>query len=85
MKLMNSTTPDGVPYSYFACPHCGEEVLDRSQLHEVAENYKTLYRAKLSKWGKSIGLRIPKELIDRYGFKGEVTLIPLEKGVKIVP
>ena len=59
------------------------------QLHEVAEQYRTLkrYNVKLSKWGLSLGIRIPKELVKRYDLKndGEVSIIPEKKGIKILP
>ncbi len=62
--------------------------MDMEQLHEVAEQYRTLrkYQVKLSKWGLSLGLRIPKELVERYHLKNEeeVAIIPEKKGIKIL-
>ena len=88
MKEMSSKTPDGVPYAYFKCSKCGEEVLSMSQLHSVANGYRNLkrYSAKLSKWGQSLGVRIPKDLAKKYNFKeeGEVTIVPEEKGIRII-
>jgi antitoxin component of MazEF toxin-antitoxin module len=59
------------------------------QLHNVAEKYRVMkkYNVKLSKWGLSLGLRIPKELAKKYKFRDnkEVTIIPEDKGIKIVP
>ncbi len=68
MEQLTAKTPDGVEYEYFRCEKCGEEILNMAQLHNVAEKYREMkrYRAKLSQWGKSIGLRIPKELAERY-------------------
>ena len=45
------------------------------------------FHAKISKWGMSLGLRIPKELVKRYKFKDEeeVTMIPEKEGIKIIP
>lgn len=89
MTEMSSKTPEGVVYKYFKCEKCGEEIVDMKQLHNVAEKYREMkkYHVKLSKWGLSIGLRIPKELIKKYNFKNEeeVTLIPEDKGIKIIP
>ena len=47
------------------------------QLHTVANKSRELkkYHAKLTPWGKSLGLRIPSELVKKYNFKEEVTLI----------
>lgn len=89
MKEMISETPEGIKYSYYKCEECGEEILDMKQLHNVAEKYRQLkrYHAKLSKWGQSLGLRIPKELTKKYKFKlhKEVTIIPEDEGIKVIP
>jgi len=78
---------DGTPYQYHSC-NCGEEFLDMKQLHEVAEIYRERKRniAKLSKWGVSLGVRIPKELVQRYNLKdkSEVTFIPEEGSIRII-
>ncbi|MBU1203922.1 MAG: AbrB/MazE/SpoVT family DNA-binding domain-containing protein [Nanoarchaeota archaeon] len=88
MAKKSAKTPEGVGYDYYKCRKCGEEVLNMKQLHEVAEKYRKIriYHTKLSKWGLSIGLRIPKELVNRYGFKNnkEVVLIPEESGIRIL-
>jgi hypothetical protein len=86
MKEMKSKTPEGVQYSYYRCSKCGYEIVDMQQLHHVAEKYRDMkkYHAKLTPWGKSLGLRIPKELTDKYKFKDEVTLIPEDTGIRIV-
>ena len=56
------------------------------QLHEVAERYRTLktYRVKVSRWGGSVGIRLPRELAKHYHFKDEVTLLPEKDGVRIL-
>jgi hypothetical protein len=84
--VLKSTTPEGFIYDYYKCKKCGEEILDMNQLHAVAEQYRKMkkHKAKLTPWGKSIGLRIPKELAKKYKFKNEVTLIEEENGVRIV-
>ncbi len=88
MKEKQDVTPEGVTYKYFTCEHCGEEILDMKQLHEVAEQYRAikLYHAKVTRWGQSLGFRIPKALVTKYHFKAndEVALIPEKKGIKIV-
>ncbi|MFC1769055.1 AbrB/MazE/SpoVT family DNA-binding domain-containing protein [Nanoarchaeota archaeon] len=89
MREMKSKTPEGVEYKYFKCHKCGDEILNMEQLHEVAQEYREMkkYNAKISKWGLSLGLRIPKELVERYKLKDdeEVTIIPEENGIKIIP
>ena len=89
MRQLTAKTPDGVEYNYFRCVSCGEEILNMNQLHSVAEKYRKMKRfhAKISKWGMSLGLRIPKELVKKYNFKDEeeVTMIPEKEGIKIIP
>ncbi|MFH1255775.1 MAG: AbrB/MazE/SpoVT family DNA-binding domain-containing protein [Candidatus Diapherotrites archaeon] len=81
-------TPEGVEYRFFSCGNCGEEIVNMKQLHNVAEKYREMkhYSAKVSKWGESIAIRIPKPLITQYGFKAddEVSLIPEKQAIKIV-
>ena len=89
MKEFSAKTPEGVGYKYFKCEKCGEEILNMQQLHNVAEKYRELkrYHAKISKWGQSLGIRIPKELVKKYNFQDEkeVTILLEEKGIKIIP
>jgi hypothetical protein len=89
LKEMKAQTPEGVEYKYFKCGKCGEEILDMKQLHNVAEKYREMkrYNAKVSKWGMSLGVRIPKDLVEKYDFKDneEVTMIPEKEGIRIIP
>jgi len=89
MIQLKDKTPDNVEYEYYRCRKCGNEILNMNQLHKVAEKYRKMkqYHAKVSKWGQSLGLRIPKELVKKYGFKRnkEVRLIPDKRCIKIMP
>ena len=89
MKELVNKTPEGIEYNYFKCTKCGEEILNMNQLHNVAEKYREMKRfhAKISKWGMSLGLRIPNKLVQKYNFKDkeEVTMIPEKEGIKIIP
>jgi hypothetical protein len=89
MKELTAKTPEGVEYIYFKCGKCEEEILDMNQLHNVAQKYRKMkkFNAKISRWGMSLGLRIPKELAQKYHFKDneEVTMIPEKEGIKIIP
>jgi Zn-finger nucleic acid-binding protein len=82
----SSRTKDGFSYQYWKCQKCGEELLDMGQLEKLAASYSSMKKAKISKWGQSLGLRIPKEFARRYNFKNEkeVTLIPEEDGLRII-
>ncbi len=88
MGELKAKTPEGIEYSYYRCGKCGEESVDLKQLHNVAESYRILrkYHVKLSRWGLSLGLRIPKELVEKYKLKddAEVAIIPEKDGIKIV-
>lgn len=89
MEELKGKTQESIEYSYFKCKKCGDEVLSMNQLHNVAKKYRELkrYNAKISKWGQSLGLRIPKELVKKYKFENEkeVTIIPEDSGIKIIP
>jgi len=89
MEELKAETPEGVDYKYFKCEKCGEEILNMKQLHKVAQVYRDMkrYHVKISKWGMSLGLRIPKELVQKYDFKDneEVTIVPEKEGIKIIP
>ena len=89
MKEFRARTPEGVEYSYFRCESCGEEIVDMKQLHNVAQKYREMKRfnAKISRWGMSLGLRIPKELVKRYHLKDkeDVIIITEKEGIKIIP
>ena len=88
MEEKKSTTPEGFSYVYYKCAKCGEEILNLKQLHAVADKYRKIkhYRAKLSKWGNSLGLRIPKEISEKYNLTDEndVILIQEKDGIKII-
>ncbi len=89
MKILTAKTPDGVKYNYYHCSQCGEEVVDMKQLHDVAKQYREMkrYHAKVSKWGTSLGVRIPKPLAKQYGLRDDeqVTIIPEKEGMRIIP
>jgi DNA-directed RNA polymerase subunit RPC12/RpoP len=89
MNELKAKTPEGIEYKYFKCSKCGEEIVNMNQLHDVAQKYRELkkYNAKISKWGMSLGLRIPSDLVKRYHLKDseEVTIIPEKEGMKIIP
>ena|SRR3989338_72813 len=89
MVELTDKTPEGVEYRYYKCKECGEEIVDMKQLHNVAEKYRVMkkYNAKINKWGMSLGIRIPKELVSRYKFtdEEEVSIIPEERGILVVP
>jgi predicted RNA-binding protein with EMAP domain len=88
MKEMESETPEGIKYCYFRCENCGEEVVDMRQLHDIAQEYRKMkkFSVRISKWGTSLGLRIPKELTKRYNLKesDEVIIVPDDKCLRVI-
>ena len=87
-QQLKAKTPEGIDYDYYKCKKCGEEIVNMRQLHEVAEHYRALkkYNVKLSKWGLSLGFRIPKELVEKYKLKNEkeISIIPEKNGLRII-
>ncbi len=89
MEELSTETPEGIEYNYFKCNKCGEEVVNVEQLHVVAEKYRKIktYYVKISAWGLSLGLRLPKELTKKYHLTSstKVKIIPEKEGIKIIP
>ena len=89
MTEESAKTPENVNYKYYKCSKCGEEIVNMKQLHDVAEKYRTMktYNVKLSRWGLSVGLRIPKELTKKYSLKDdkEVRIVPEKEGFMVFP
>lgn len=82
--------PHGVVYNYWKCVKCGDAVLDMDQLHEAAEQYRAMAkakRAKVSKWGTALAVRIPKEIATAQKIKpGVIVRIEEEKiGFRVIP
>ena len=89
IKEFVGTDQNGVNYKYYKCLKCNDSFLDMKQLHETSEKYRKMkkYNTKISKWGFSLGLRIPKEIAKKYNFKDkeEVMIIEEKEGIKIIP
>lgn len=89
-KVKDIIKQDGVEFEAFKCSNCGEELLNMNQLKILADKYRTLRKSKeiaFSKWGNSIALRIPKEIVKEYNIKsGTRAILTKDKqGIKIVP
>lgn len=90
MKEKKGKDPiDGLPHFYWECQRCGYQCLDMRQLHEAVELERKVrkYHVKLSKWGLSLGVRIPKAIAKKYKLREseEVVFIPEERAIKILP
>ncbi|MFH1770682.1 MAG: hypothetical protein ABH828_03935 [archaeon] len=87
LVVKEKRTKEGLSYNYYSC-RCGNDFLDMKQLEEVADKFREMkkHRAKLSRWGKSLGVRIPKDLEREYfRDKKEVDFIPEKDCIKIIP
>jgi hypothetical protein len=89
MKVMQGIDPEGIDYEYYRCVKCGEEILDMKQLHDAADKYKALRRAregKFQKWGNSLAVRIPKQIADDLHIVPEKTclIIKEKNALKII-
>lgn len=89
-KKKDMIEQDSVEFEAFACPSCGEEILTMNQLKTLASKYRKLRKAKdvtFSKWGNSIAVRIPGDIVEEYGLtEGKHGLLTKEKeGIKIIP
>lgn len=81
---------DSIEFEAYRCPHCREEVMDMQQLKSLATKYRKLKKAKevtFAKWGNSIAVRIPHEIVSEYRItSGKQGIITKEKeGIKIIP
>ncbi len=91
MKIKKGTIPeDGIPYEFYQCNLCGEEILNMKQLQALAQTYRKLRKAKevsFAQWGNSIAIRIPAEIAQEYhitpGKKGIMT--KNKEGIQIIP
>jgi len=81
---------DGLEFEVYQCSKCGEEIMDMKQLKVLASKYRKLRHAKditFAKWGNSIAVRIPSEIVDEYTLSaGKHGILTKEKGmIKIIP
>jgi len=81
---------EGIEYEFFGCEKCGHKVLTMDQLKNLAEKerkYRESYAIKISKWGTSLAVRIPKSIVVQEKLKeGESVRIFKEKaGFRIMP
>ncbi|MBI4140206.1 AbrB/MazE/SpoVT family DNA-binding domain-containing protein [Candidatus Woesearchaeota archaeon] len=91
MSVVKDVMPkEKVGFEAYKCENCGEELVNMAQLKSLAQKYRELRRAKdvrFAKWGNSLAIRIPTELVDELGIhEGMHALIRKEKeALKIMP
>jgi len=89
-KVTDVIEKDSIGFEAFKCSACGEEMMNMRQLSALASKYRKLRKAKeitFAKWGNSIAVRIPSEIVEEYSIKpGKQGLLTKEKeGIRIIP
>ncbi|MEK6951915.1 MAG: hypothetical protein AABX29_02765 [Nanoarchaeota archaeon] len=89
-KIKDLIKEDGISFEAFRCPSCGEEIMNMKQLKSLANKYRKIRKAKeviFSKWGNSIAVRIPSDIVEEYKIKsGKQGILTKDKeGIKIIP
>lgn len=89
-KVKDTIKQDAVEYEALKCKICGEELMNMHQLKSLACKYRKLRKAKdvtFSKWGNSIAVRIPNEIVGEYGIEeGKHGVLTTDKeGIRIIP
>ena len=89
-KIKDEIEQDKVEFEAFKCNSHGEEIMDMKQLKGLASKYRKLRKAKeitFAKWGNSIAVRIPNEIIHEYKItSGKQGILTKDKeGIKIIP
>ncbi|MBI4149510.1 hypothetical protein HY491_03610 [Candidatus Woesearchaeota archaeon] len=89
-KMKDIIKQDGMSFDAFRCTACGEEIMNMQQLKMLAQKYRKLRHAKeitFAKWGNSIAVRIPSEIVDEYHItSGKQGILTKDKeGIRIIP
>lgn len=89
-KIKDEIKQDKVEFEAFRCNSCGEEIMNMKQLKVLANKYRKLRKAKeitFAKWGNSIAVRIPNDIINEYNItSGKQGILTKDKeGIKIIP
>lgn len=89
-KIKDIIEEDKVGFEAYRCESCGEELMDMKQLKVLAKKYRKLRQAKkitFAKWGNSIAVRIPSEVVDEYHItSGKHGILTKDReGIRIIP
>ncbi len=86
--LLDAKTDEGIIYTYAKCTVCDHEVIDKKTFHAVTQQVRASkrYGAKLGVWGRSLGVRIPKEIVVQFGLneKRDVVFVAQKDGVRLL-
>lgn len=89
-KIKEIIKQDKIEFEAFKCSICNEELMNMKQLKSLANKYRQLRKAKeitFAKWGNSIAVRIPNEIVEEYKITSgkQGILIKNKEGIKIIP
>jgi len=89
-KVTDFIEEDGIEFQAMRCNKCEEEIMTMPQLRSLSKKYRKLRKAKeisFAKWGNSLALRIPKDIVDEYDLSaGKHAILTKDKeGIKIIP
>ena len=77
----------GIPYTSYRCKECGDEVFTMEQAKSLANAVEDARKVTFSKWGETLAVRIPADVVRRLHLKpkSKGKLIEEANGFKIVP
>ncbi len=88
MITLDGKTEEGIVYKYTRCTVCDNEIIERKTFHAVTQDVRASkrYTATVGRWGRSLGVRIPKEVAAQFGLeeKKEVVFIAQKDSARII-
>ncbi|MBI2110027.1 hypothetical protein HYT58_02545 [Candidatus Woesearchaeota archaeon] len=89
-RVIDKIKKDNINFEAFKCNSCGEEIMDMKQLKVLSNKYRKLRESReitFSRWGNSIAVRIPGEIIKEYNITSGIhgLLTTDKEGIKIIP
>jgi hypothetical protein len=77
----------GVSYAAFKCAKCGDELMNMQQAKKYMKIAEEARMVTFSKWGEAIAVRIPAELVKKFGISNRERgkLIEEKDGFRIIP
>lgn len=88
-KIKDIIKQDGIEFEAFRCELCREEIMNMKQLKNLSQEYRKLKQAKeitFAKWGNSLAVRIPKDIVNEYHLKSgkRGILTKAKDGIKLI-
>ncbi len=76
----------GVEYSAYKCKKCGEEIMTLGQASKYLDDAKLAKTVCVSRWGKSLGIRIPAAIAKKFKLseKSKAEIIENKSGFQVI-